>query len=58
MGMMKDSLKRFLCNDNGAVSVDWVVLTASVVFLAVSTVAVVQAASVSTGNQILDEFQQ
>ena len=44
---MKKSLKSFIASDDGAVTVDWVVLTAAVVGLAVVAIVSIQG---STGN--------
>lgn len=41
-----NSIKRFLADENGAVTVDWVVLTAGVVILAVVVMPPIQAAVV------------
>jgi Flp pilus assembly pilin Flp len=36
-----DHLKNFAADESGAVTVDWVVLTASVVFLALAVIAII-----------------
>lgn len=40
---MLDHLKKFAADQDGAITVDWVVLTAGVVGLAIAVVAVVKA---------------
>jgi len=47
---MKSALQRFVKDDSGAITVDWVVLTAAVVALGVAA-----AAAMSTGTTELSE---
>jgi Flp pilus assembly pilin Flp len=47
-----NSIKRFLADDSGAVTVDWVVLTAGVVILAVVVMPPIQAAVVDMAVMI------
>jgi len=50
---MQSFIKRFFCDEDGAVTVDWVVLTAAVVGLAVAIVVTLidGAAGVSAGTE-------
>jgi Flp pilus assembly pilin Flp len=47
-----NSIKRFLADDSGAVTVDWVVLTAGVVILAVVVMPPIQTAVVDMAVMI------
>ncbi len=47
-------IKKFARKDDGAVTVDWVVLTAAVVLLAGVAIASLQAASGGLGNTVGD----
>ncbi|MBT0955974.1 hypothetical protein IV417_01125 [Alphaproteobacteria bacterium KMM 3653] len=53
---MSKILKTFLSNEDGAVTVDWVVLTAAIVGLAVGVIALISAGaldySTSVGNEL------
>ncbi|NDV01787.1 hypothetical protein [Pseudoroseicyclus tamaricis] len=53
---MHDILKRFPTDEGGAVTVDWVVLTAAIGFLAVGIAAGISSAAIepadSVGNQL------
>ena len=56
-----ESCKRFLKDDSGAVTVDWVVLTAGVVVLAVVVMPPIQTAIVDMAIYIgdtVDEYQK
>lgn len=44
--------KRFKDDEDGAVTVDWVVLTAAIVGLGVAVIASVRTATTSLGNKI------
>ncbi|MEW9922194.1 DUF4244 domain-containing protein [Marimonas sp. MJW-29] len=54
--MIKNRLQAFFQNESGAITVDWIVLTAAVVALAAVTITVVQSGSEglaeNTGNYI------
>ena len=50
------TLKTFLRDDGGAVTVDWVVLTAAIVGLALATVALVNAGMTSVAQDISDDM--
>lgn len=45
-------MKNFIQDESGAVTVDWVVLTAGVVGLAIAVVAAITPGAVSLGDQI------
>jgi Flp pilus assembly pilin Flp len=49
---MNEYLKKFIRNSDGAVTVDWVVMTAAVVGLGVGVVATLLAANNSLGNRV------
>ncbi len=49
---MYDRLKEFFRNEDGAVTVDWVVLTAAIVGLGVAVVASVRSATTTLGEKI------
>jgi Flp pilus assembly pilin Flp len=51
-----DHLKTFAADESGAVTVDWVVLTASVVFLALAIIALISPATEDLGQRISDEL--
>ena len=50
--------KRFKDDEDGAVTVDWVVLTAAIVGLAVAVLASVRAATVTLGDRISQEIDK
>ena len=50
--------KRFKEDEDGAVTVDWVVLTAAIVGLAVAVLASVRAATVTLGDRISQEIDK
>ena len=50
--------KRFKDDEDGAVTVDWVVLTAAVVGLGVAVLASVRSASVQLGDRISTEIDK
>ena len=52
--MIKQSVKRFLRSEYGAITVDWVVLTASVVALAGAVILAIQDGSDSVGEGVGD----
>lgn len=45
-------VKRYLCDDRGAISVDWVVLTAAIVGLTVFIATAMQTEAVSGSDQV------
>jgi len=47
-----DHLKNFAADESGAVTVDWVVLTASVVFLALAVIALIGPATTDLSSRI------
>jgi len=49
--------KRFKDDEDGAVTVDWVVLTAAIVGLGVAVLASVRTATVSLGDRISTEIE-
>lgn len=51
-------IKRFRSEQDGAISVDWVVLTAAIVGLAVGTIVAIQAAAVSLATDTSDAIAQ
>lgn len=51
-----DHLKTFAADESGAVTVDWVVLTASVVFLALAVIALIGPATERLGTRISNEL--
>ncbi len=53
---MKRVVRRYLLGECGAVTTDWVVLTASIAFLAVATVSTVKAGLVEIGPAISAEI--
>jgi len=48
---MLSKIKKFRKDQVGAISVDWVVLTAAIVGLAVTTIVTIQAATVDLADQ-------
>ena len=50
--MAKSLFRIFLNDENGAVTVDWVVLTAVIVTLAVAVISVISPALTSTASEI------
>ena len=53
--MMKMRTVAFLRGDNGAVTVDWVTLTAAVIALAVSSVGAAQTGVVELGSRVTED---
>lgn len=51
---MFDFIKSYASDDSGAVTVDWVVLTAAVCGLAIASFASIQAGSRSVGDNVGD----
>lgn len=51
---MRNRILKFLCHENGAVTVDWVVLTAAVVMLAGVGYTSIQTASGGVGSGVGD----
>jgi len=51
---MKITFKKFFRDENGAVSVDWVVLTASVVFLAIAIGVAVREPTIETAATLAE----
>lgn len=49
--------KRFKNDEDGAVTVDWVVLTAAIVGLGVAVIASVRTATESLGSRISNEIE-
>ena len=49
--------RRFWREEHGAVSVDWTVLSAGVIAVAISAVAIVEAAAVSKGEAVFQEVE-
>jgi Flp pilus assembly pilin Flp len=49
--------KRFKKDEDGAVTVDWVVLTAAIVGLGVAVIASVRTATESLGDRISEEIE-
>lgn len=52
---MLKMLKHFSYSEDGAVSVDWVVLTAAIVGLAVGTIQTIGAANNALGTSVSDK---
>lgn len=55
---MKKSLTAFLADEDGAVTVDWVVLTGSVVFLCLAIIVIVGGASENLGTRLSVRMDQ
>lgn len=53
---MKLNIKRFSADERGAVTVDWVVLTAAVVVLAVGLLEGIHVSTRTVRNSIADEI--
>lgn len=51
---MKITFKKFFRDENGAVSVDWVVLTASVLFLAIAIGVAVRESTIETAATLAE----
>lgn len=51
-----DQMKNFAADESGAVTVDWVVLTASVVFLALVVIAILSPAVNNLSTKIATEL--
>jgi Flp pilus assembly pilin Flp len=49
-------LKKFAANDSGAVTVDWVVLTAAIVGVAIAMVSVISGGVMTTASEISAEL--
>ncbi len=49
---MFDKIENFAASEDGAVTVEWVVLTAAVVGLAIAAFAAIHQGSVSVGNNV------
>lgn len=49
---MFDQFKSFYSNEDGAITVDWVVITAAVCGLAIASFASIQQGSKSVGNNV------
>jgi Flp pilus assembly pilin Flp len=60
-GRQIDQLVRFLCNDEGLVTLEWVALAAAVIVLAIGTVIVIQGqlntAASTVGSAIVSTVQ-
>ena len=54
---MKDLFKAFLASESGAVTVDWVVLTAALVGLGLAVMAVVSSGVGDLSNDMADELE-
>ncbi len=54
---MKNLIKSFLKRDEGAVTVDWVVLTAAIIGLAVAAIDQVGSATDAVANSIADGLE-
>ena len=52
---MLNRLSRFVFEEHGAVTVDWTVLSAGIIAVAISAVAVVEAVTVKAGGEILTD---
>lgn len=50
--IMFEQIKTFSAREDGAVTVDWVVLTAAIVGLAIASFAAIQQGSTSVGNNV------
>jgi Flp pilus assembly pilin Flp len=53
---MVELMNRFYCDEDGAVTVDWVVLSASLVGLALATVATVRAGIFSASANMASDM--
>ena len=53
---MLDFIKTFRADEDGAVTVDWVVLTAAIVGLGIAVVVAVRSGTVGMGNNISTEL--
>lgn len=49
---MKNWIRRFKTDDDGAVTVDWVVLTAAIVGLAIAVLSSVHAGATQSSNSV------
>jgi Flp pilus assembly pilin Flp len=54
---MLDFIKTFRSDEDGAVTVDWVVLTAAIVGLCIAVLASVRSGATTMGNNIKTELQ-
>jgi Flp pilus assembly pilin Flp len=54
---MLDFIKTFRSDEDGAVTVDWVVLTAAIVGLGIAVLASVRSGATTMGNNIKTELQ-
>lgn len=52
---MFQELKKFLSEENGAITVDWVVMTAAIVVLGVAVGTSVSTATADRGDEISDK---
>lgn len=55
---MLNKFKTFMKADEGAVTVDWVVLTAAVVGLAIAAIVAIQGATGSVGTSVGDHLAE
>ena len=51
---MLNKFKTFACSEDGAVTVDWVVLTAAVCGLAVAAITSIEGATGSVGTSVMN----
>jgi len=56
--MMIKKIKKFSSDENGAVTVDWVVLTAAICGLAVSAIVSIEGATGSAGDVVGDFLKE
>ena len=56
--MVPPGMKRFATDDDGAVTVDWVVLTAAIIALVFSLFGVITQQSVTVGANVMNENLQ
>lgn len=56
--MMKSTFKKFISSDDGAVTVDWVVLTAAICALAVAAIVSIEGATGSAGSVVGDYLSE
>jgi Flp pilus assembly pilin Flp len=52
--MLRTKINRFLANEEGAVTVDWVVLTAAIVGMVVAVFGIITRQSVTVGANTVD----
>jgi Flp pilus assembly pilin Flp len=53
--MVQGAFKRFAADDSGAVTVDWVVLTAAIVSMVFAVFTIITRESVSVGGRVVSE---